>query len=520
MTRLILILMVLLTLSMPYILTHTKITDFGSLQNRKEYAQVFKTAKGNVYVFDKRVTPENEAEFRLPAKFEHHDARLYQMLLLMEGKDDAVDLYKGVAKGLLSSMGANYGGGSTLSTSVAGSLLHNRVMQPNTHILEKILNRVQEWFVVGYINSLPEKEKQQLILSEACQYGPITGCNLVASQLWGRVANNDTERLLLAATVRYPLSEQNKAKIGQYTRIWCQSERLKSFQFGRCEFDQMITKLLQEKEGGVRLSNQINQMVVMNDDNILKPLDIITVVETIKGIQNADVELRIQRVSDHQLLFQAANNSKLLNSGFNSQKNIASVAKLLPLLKYRQSLPNKSIECMAKSDNSCMYEFFSQYSEFELQQRIKELGLNVKYGNDSLMHAASFGNIAMSSNDVHHLLAALAKHRNEMPLTNQYAMKSAIGTHGTLRYAKNAFGDATNILIAKSGTHANRTSEPLGVAGNLAVFAVKTKNDIYTVVLRLHAKRGVICVNPNCTQPTMKKLVELSGYVFKKISVN
>ena len=288
-------------LSLPYVLTHVLVTDFGAITERKEYAQVFKTAKGNVYVFDQRVTPENEAEFRLPAKSEHHDERLYQMLMLMEGKDDAADLYKGIAKGLLSLMGiANYGGGSTLSTSIAGSLLNKRVMQPNTDLVEKILHRAQEWFVVGYINSLPEKEKQQLILSEGCQYGAITGCTLVSSQLWGHVAMNDTERLLLASTVRYPLSEQNKTKLANYMRTWCQSERLNSFRFDRCNgFEHMITKLLQEKEGGVRLSNQINQMVIIHNDYALKPLDIITVVETVKGIKNADVEMRIQRVNDN-----------------------------------------------------------------------------------------------------------------------------------------------------------------------------------------------------------------------------
>lgn len=515
----------LLILSLPYVLTHIPVTDFGAITERKEYAQVFKTAKGNVYVFDQRVTPENEAEFRLPAKFEHHDERLYQMLMLMEGKDDAADLYKGIAKGLLSSMGiANYGGGSTLSTSIAGSLLNKRVMQPNTDLVEKILHRAQEWFVVGYINSLPKKEKQQLILSEGCQYGAITGCTLVSSQLWGHVAMNDTERLLLASTVRYPLSEQNKTKLANYMRTWCQSERLNSFRFDRCNgFEHMITKLLQEKEGGVRLSNQINQMVIIHNDYGLKLLDIITVVETVKGIKNADVEIRIQRVSDNQLVFQATNNATLLARGFHNAKNIASVGKLLLFLAdYRKSLPHKSIECMAKSDNSCIYELFAQYSEFTIQQRIKEIGLNVNHGNESLIHAASYGNISMSSNDLHHLLAKLARYRNDMPLLNQYAMQSAIGKNGTLAYAKNVFGNANSVLIAKSGTHANRTFEPIGVAGSLAVFAVKTtkKDDIFTVVIRVHAKRGVVCVKPNCAQLLMRRLVELSGHIFKKIQEN
>lgn len=507
----------MLILAMPLILTNFKITDFGVMQSRREYAQVFKTGKGNVYVFDKRVTLENEHEFRLPATHEHFDERLYAMLVLMEGGNNAADLYKGIAKGALTTMGvANLGGGSDLTTSTAGSMLGNR-FKPNADVATKSFYRFKEWMLAGYLNALPAKTKQQLILTEACQSGAITGCTLVASQLWRRMATSDSERLLLAASVRYPLSQQNQDKIAKYMQVWCESPRLKDFQFGHCDFDTMVRKIVENQEGGVRLSNQINRVIFV-EDKVLQPLDIITVFETVQGIKNADVEIRIQRVGDnnnHNVVFQATNNAKILGQGFSNKTNIASIAKLLIFIK-NKPLPQKSIDCLAQSNNECVYSLFNQtYSEFELMQAVKELGLDVKHRDSSLIHAASFGNVAMSSVDVHMLLGQLAKLRDMSP--NRYAMKAAMNPNGTLAYANSAFRNA-NVIIAKSGTHANRQTQPVGVVGSLAVFAIQSGNEVYTISIRLHARKGVICVERNCTSNAMRQLTKLSGHILNAMT--
>lgn len=511
-----LIFFVLLVLAVPFVLTHLKITDFGVMQSRKEYAQVFKTGKGNVYVFDKRVTHENEHEFRLPATHEHLDERLYEMLLLMEGNDGAVDLYKGITKGVLTTMGANLGGGSNLTTSVAGSLLDNRV-QANADVFIKTFNRTKEWILVGYINNLPKKTKTQLVLSESCQAGSITGCTLVSSQLWHRMPTSDTERLLLASTVRYPLSKQNQTKLADYMSVWCKSPRLKEFQFDSCNFDGFLGNIIEKQEGGVRLSNQINQVVAVRDD-ALKPIDIITIVDTVKGIKHADVEIQIHRIGDEGTLFRATNNALLLRKGFPSSTNVASVAKLLLFINKNNQLPQKSVDCLARSDNDCVYDLFNEfYSEFEMVKGIRELGIEARHRDSHLIHAASFGNLAMSTQDIHILLEALARQRDEMPLINQYAMKAAVNANGTLAYANNAFRHV-NVIVAKSGTHANRSVQPVGVLGSLAVFVVKSGNEMYSISIRLHGRKGVICVASNCTKNTMRQLTKLSGHVLHAIT--
>lgn len=497
--KILLIIFCAFILYFPYFLYTTKIFDFGVFKQRKnfEYQHVFVTRTGFIYVDDERMTTENMENFRLSnesiIKNNLIDHRLIEMMMFNEGDDDAQTVYKGFLKGLITYTGLKtMGGGSTLSMSVAGSLLGDR-----QSLTFSFIQKFKEIILSGYLNNLDVKDKKALIMSEACSFGHIVGCPLVAAQLFNRTTLNDRQRVILLASIRYNLSNTDKAL--KYANNLCQSKLKETFNIRDCHPFKPHEFKSARKEGlpmhTTILMNHHHNDVARRFIPFADRLVMLNVLKNVQSNMNNNVEISI--MDQHQNLIVFSDNAFISRAGF-GQNNIASVAKLLPLL-LNTNYGVELVKPMATSDNKQVKSIFEpKLNMFELRQVIENLGLSVhNLGSD--VHNLSEGHVSMSSKHVHFLMLALSKKK-----LHSAVMTAAIHhPEGTLHHL-NAFlkNQGFVALVAKSGTHAQRTIKPYGVYGKLIAMTIKHSktSNIYSVLIRIHSKKTTtpICTEDGC----------------------
>lgn len=480
--------------SIPYVLTNTKISDLGVMKEReqKEYYFVMEQKRGGITVFNKKIDGNKQDDFRLPLKYENDDKRLYEMLERIEGDNAFWTLYKGVTKGVATSIGlGHFGGGSTLITSASGSLLGQRVPPHDAEIWQTTWQRLKEWIVTGYIDSLPEPQKRKLVLNEVCAFERYVGCTLVSARAFGRAPQNDVERLFLAATVRY--SGGNRDRILDYMKSVCRSPQImKRFQFGDCDELEGFINSLQYREVDItgRLANKIN----LASEKGIDLLSIVSLAEQMRVYNPNKVLIEVSarewesNVGSKSLFIVSNNEFLLKNNGFNDE-NAASVSKLLILLS-EAPFGEQTIDAMRTSDNAAIKKTFSE-REGEIIREIISLGIiNMKQNVNVNAHRASYGLLNISSGNIHVML-------NEVAQKQQHKRIATAALFGTLSDIRKKF-IGMNVLVAKSGTDASRenSGRPNGVYGSLIVFYVEKDKRKFSVVIRMHAasSRRPICI--------------------------
>lgn len=503
---------------LPAILYNVGLTDFGVLEERKnyEYANVIKYDNGRIAVNDSRINSSNIEKWRLSPKHEEYNEKLYDLLCMIEGCS-TMALYKGIGKGILTMSGiGNFGGGSTLYVSIAGSLMGKRTSN-HQGSLSAVMQRFQEIMIAGYLISLPKEERIRIILSEACQYRNMTGCSIVANELFENGTKNLTERqmLVLAASVRYPISERNYDKLIKRLNAQCQRDEIKEFfenEF-HCHF-----KKQNLKENGGSSRKVFNQYIKDKNgelSNYIKFKIVNDIEESIlKTTPSFNFEVSIARNGQVEVV--VSNNEKILkDGGFGKNQEVASVAKLIPFIQ-KINFDSEIVSAMAVSDNEKTYDIFSKNSDASIiLEKLKKIQINLSH-EENFFHNVSYGYIDMSSFEIHQLVTKLSKMKHG--LNNELALKAAVNeSNGTLAYTRKNLPKNIRLIVAKSGTQAKG-----GVRTKLAVFGFKEKNsgDILTVVIRVHAHHnGVICKESGCSAPIMNKINDIAFVILKDMII-
>lgn len=510
-------------------------SDFGVFENRKkfEYTHIHKHENSTPalkFSLDEQVASSDNLEsYVLPTEQEEVDDRLFEILEGMEGDNSNKTYYKGLMKGIITQTGIdNMGGGSNLVITTAGNLLndYSEVNKDN-----KILFRIYEIRLANYIQSLEKNIQKQIILSQSCLVGNTRGCTTASVLMFNKLKpTTDRERLILGASIRYPITEGNKEKLAIYTNQKCHSlKNTKNIDIGECnittsDFKQKINI------GDIRLTGAIAPFCKGAVEFFPQKQTLADKVKKIVNTMNADVELSVFKYTqkdnkvEQSVLARCSNNELIARNGFNEQ-NIASTAKLFLLLS-KNNLPESTIQAMQNSANEEIEKIAKNHTSYtDIEIELRAIGINPKYHND-FIGSMSFGNISMNSDDLHKLLFSLPKYGNT-PIKKK-SMNSAL--NGTLSYLKtNAKSNGlnlSNILVAKSGTYAIRQPDQKlkeGIHGSLAIFGLKYKNEYYTMVVRMHSKQdkatkemasiNPICAPEQCTKDAVQELVDAGFYI-------
>lgn len=290
----------------------------------------------------------------------------------------------------------------------------------------------------------------------------------------------------------------------------CASPRLAKFKL-KCH--QITLSSLSKKNGEdknayatTRLSSAINSKIWMQQKNLISFPTMINILNNMNNINpnQSDIEISIYQIANgsSQPLMRLVNNEALLKNGFDSKTNIASVAKLVPMLAMTQQELNIGIfKEMARSTDNVFQYYAPVVDEFALKNELTQLGVHID-GND--LYQLTHGHASASSADLHLILEELATRREKMPLLNRNVLKASVSPDGTLKYARFKGYD---ILIAKSGTHTEQSKS----LGGLAVFVVQNRDtkEKFSIVIRQHANNhhtGICTVN-KCLSESMRKLV-------------
>ncbi|AWY19116.1 hypothetical protein LP123_13970 [Moraxella bovis] len=472
------------------------------------YSEVFVNGKGQIIASDPRITPQNIERYRLPLAYEVYDKQLVRYMMTVEGYGILAKT-KGLIKGALSMIGVgHYGGGSTLDVSSAGSMLSQRVAQPD--FIGRVFNRGKEMALARVINELDEAQRDVIMLNEVCMYNNVTGCTLVASALWGRPAKTAKERIILISSIRYPITEDNAERLVDYSTVQC--NRLRKVYDEIAQNDCYFTSSDFKTKATVKYPSVLHQHLM--GANHLSLDNKLFAIEQMSKIKNADVEISLKDATTGELVLLISNSSKIMqNGGFDETYNIASVAKLITLLDIQAHYPQGMVQAMAKSNNDAILKLAHQStSGLSLERYMMQAGITFNY-SDLLVDSAK-GRVNGSSDNIHHLLSTLIANKPKMTSINQQALSSATSKDGTLRYVQQ-FVKKTDIdvVVAKSGTVAVRqNSGEKGVYGNLAVYGLKSPNQKnYTLVIRVHAKNNKpICQAEGCGHANMMRLTDLA----------
>lgn len=481
------------------------------------YSEVFTNETGMVYAYDTNVNHKNIDRYRLPLEHEVEDERLIEFIKTIEGFG-TLDKTKGLAKAGLTTTGVgNFGGGSTIDLSVAGSVLGNRDVPPVCHEYgsssmhckaRQVLNRVAEFAVAYQMNRLDERTFDRLILNESCMVNNVYGCSLVASSLWGRPAITDKERIILVSSIRYPITKTNAERLVMYANRICARLKKLDKTKDQCDFYRRDFESISNES--VVYPSILNQYIVGS-----QPLkDKMLLVNGLRRIQNADVEISVKSHDSTPVLLVSNSSYVVMSSGFGRQHNIGSVAKLIALLDADAHYGLPIIQAMGKSSNNGLYRLASDYtSTARLEQQMMSVGLS-KLVYDDLITDLSFGGVSASSEDLHALLRALYQRIERMSRANAKALSAAIDIDGgTLSHLKPMMKRyKIKTIIAKSGTHAVCNRQPSGVFGSLAVFVVEKNGRLFSIVIRMHSRndKQPICVQSACTKLVIQNLVELA----------
>lgn len=506
--------------------------DYGVFAKRQEYEYQHidpqEKQRGKTVVASDKLENNQELDrYVLPIEQEVIDEKLFRMLESIEGDSSKKTYLKGTLKGLGTEFGilsSKRGGGSNLVITTAGVLLENYSKENKAN---KYSFRLSEIRLANYINHLNPKKQKQLILSQVCAINNVRGCSATSMIMFKRSqAETDRERLILAASVRFPITEKNQKRLASYANDNCPKQNKNGFNIGDCNF----TAQDFQPKGNIEDFRKTGLIVPfctgLIDTFPQKRLLVDKVQKIVKPI-NADVELSIFKYSSSEpqsILARCSNNQQIAQHGFNEKMNIASIAKLLVLLSNQDLKDTNIIEAMKTSENKDIQQILNQVSQMQLESEFHRIGIKPNIDKDFAM-SISEGLVAMSSNDIHTLLFHL---QNVQGQIKRQAMKSAL--NGTLAYQTsmlNSHLPLRQIIVAKTGTYAmrnNATEEnPEGVHGSLVVFTVKHQQELYTIVLRMHSKLpknsnviAPICVKANCTRPALKELADASFFIIKQ----
>lgn len=477
------------------------------LLGSQDFSEVFIDGRGRLTVSDKRVTPSTIANYRLPLKQEVVDDELFELMQKAEGYG-RTDKLKGYAKAALSIFfGDGLVGGSTIDTSVAGSMLGFRKSADT--LPSKAIRRIEEEWLALYIRkSLSEHEQRVLILNEACGYGNVVGCTLTASSLFGRPAKTFRERVVLLATVRWPATAANSERLSEYANRLCLRFR-EEYQARDCNFNR-------DDFVGQRA---IEYPAVLEQAIIAPSLDLKDKLFSVKKISNvaADVAAEISIYKDGEQLLLMSNQPYIVaNKGFSEGYNIASGAKFFAFL-VPVAYSDEIIDAMATSDGEALLRLMRQSQNptslgLEIDRVLFSIDPSIAHKGHALEDLATGGYNA-SSRSLHQVLAYLGKNIESQDSVARRALSAAINANnGTLHYAKQMVPTKFTVLVAKSGTH----SAGERTLGKLALFAVKNHDEgLFTIVVRMHG--NPICKGSGCSNKISQELVVLAFYLLENL---
>ena len=521
--------------------------DFGVFEIRKdyEYNNIDKNPSNEPVLkisLDRLPNNEQLERYVLPIEHEEVDERLFAILEAMEGDSSKITYFKGLIKAFITGSKisrlkdvGHYGGGSNLIITASGNLLEN---YSDISTKNKYLFRLNEIRLANHILSLDPLKQKKIILSQTCMVNNARGCTATSAIMFNKLKpTTDKERLILASSIRFPITESNRERLVMYANKKCHAlKNHKDLDVGECNLsiNDFIPKITISE---IRLTGEIVPFCEGEVKSFPQKQSLANKVKKVVNNINANIEVSIMRYlatkEDFQqgdLLARCSNNELIVKDGFDKNQNISSTAKLFLILSDSE-MPKKFVKAMQDSDNDEINKIAKErLSQMDIESKFDKIGIKPVYHSD-FFHAISHGHISMSSNDMHKFLFALLKYSNSE--IKKQGARAAL--NGTLSYLKpNITATKTNIKkihVAKSGTHAIvKLDDPKlekGIHGYLAVFALEKDQYIYTVVIRIHSKKNSeknikiqskqqpICFEDNCKKTPMQELVDASLFIIQ-----
>lgn len=490
--------------------------------------------KGQIIVSDKRISgmTQHGDVLMLPPAMETVDHELIDLLYRLEGDSSYHSQMKGLMLGAMSTVGLTNRGGSNLHHTVAG------VWSGNTK--GSLRQRAQEFAIEQHLNSLPEKQRHQLILASACSASFVRGCTLSSYALFKRPIKNLSyeEKLLLAMTSKKPLTDANHSYILNRALEFSDNNpdlkiNIRAFEatLQSAIFMNPFSKSLKAMGEGWTGQTDIDQTL----DVSAKIRDHMIKLQQYFGTKGWVYEVSVKENAN--TLYRTSNEENVQKKGV-QRESIASISKLLvvmadgelPQIVYRRPFKVDgelhqmngetgdgraiSIEhALGKSDNFGLYDACRQMNQASLQGMVDKYGLMVA-GAD-LCASLATGNLIGSTDAIHQILNDALNIKD--PVKRHALGAAVLLADGTLSAYRDVLAHSLNIdtLVAKTGTEQRYGAPIYGKIIAVTGESATSQNLRYSIVIRLSPNgQHPICLKSGCLPsrellPIMHQVVRL-----------
>lgn len=379
-------------------------------------------------------------------------------------------------------------GGSTLEGSAAGKALYGATTP--------WWGALAEYRFAKQIAQMPEQERNAWLYQEICDLNGETSCYIASMQLFSKeYPQSDKQMLQLLSTVRYGNNNTERKRLWAIDKCTRLKQKLK-LNIKDCHFknDEFVIKnKLLRAEDYVWFDTNKFQLRKKHVQQIA------ALSAQMSSIQNGVLDVSIADIKGN-IIARISNNTAVVKGFADSDRNLASLAKLFYLECLNEELDSKDVSNYATSSNGGLLKM--------AKQKVNYACLTKTYGTEYSLEDISNGRVYMSSQAFQMHLARIVKHSNASA-----ALRAPINNEkGTLHYLKNDLAKSNLTLISgKSGTHSVRQQENSsenGVYGSLISLVVKNqRGEQMQILIRWHGSPKKICVKAGCTRRVMHQTV-------------